>query len=395
VKAPAVKNMSAGQLIDAIELGEMIATGERDLRELDERSLQLRGKEGMLKRKREGEAVGIEEEEEHLGSSVEGSSAPRKAPPLLPAQKKARPEPTAGSEARLDAILKMGKREEERQAAISARIASGESHMEAWENERQARFQKDEDKRAAAIQERMLYGELLSEAEDNEREVARLEGRQWAKEENVRQKAIKEYLKSIASEEELEKERTRAEVQKKKSSDKKSEMADIWAKFMADKGGMHTPDDAEAITAVRDCIASDTSLTLYRRNVLTLLTQVPRGRYTTYKALSAAMHTLSQATNYKLDLIPGSILRELSPHRGISMSCARSVGSAMRNNPFAPLAPCHRVLAANGKIGGFGGDWGEEGRFVNEKRKLLAEEGVRFDGRGKVTGEPFEDFFVP
>jgi len=67
----------------------------------------------------------------------------------------------------------------------------------------------------------------------------------------------------------------------------------------------------------------------------------------------------------------------------------------MRNNPFAPLAPCHRVLAADRKIGGFGGDWGEEGRFANEKIKLLSAEGVRFDGLGKVIGEPFEDFYAP
>jgi len=64
----------------------------------------------------------------------------------------------------------------------------------------------------------------------------------------------------------------------------------------------------------------------------------------------------------------------------------------MRKNPFAPLVPCHRVLAADGKIGGFGGDWGEEGRFASEKLRLLRDEGLKFDGRGKVVGEPFVDF---
>ena len=47
----------------------------------------------------------------------------------------------------------------------------------------------------------------------------------------------------------------------------------------------------------------------------------------------------------------------------------RAVGGACGANPVPVLVPCHRVLAAHGKIGGFGGglDW---------KRKLLRREGV-------------------
>ncbi len=47
----------------------------------------------------------------------------------------------------------------------------------------------------------------------------------------------------------------------------------------------------------------------------------------------------------------------------------RAVGSACGANPIPVLVPCHRVLAANQKIGGFSGglDW---------KRTLLAREGV-------------------
>jgi methylated-DNA-[protein]-cysteine S-methyltransferase len=51
---------------------------------------------------------------------------------------------------------------------------------------------------------------------------------------------------------------------------------------------------------------------------------------------------------------------------------ARAVGSAMRNNPIPFAIPCHRVIAAGGKIGGYGG-----GRSAIElKRDLLAHEGV-------------------
>ena len=51
---------------------------------------------------------------------------------------------------------------------------------------------------------------------------------------------------------------------------------------------------------------------------------------------------------------------------------ARAVGSAMRNNPIPFVIPCHRVVAAGNKIGGYGG-----GRnAVALKRELLAREGV-------------------
>ncbi len=48
----------------------------------------------------------------------------------------------------------------------------------------------------------------------------------------------------------------------------------------------------------------------------------------------------------------------------------RAVGGACGANPVPVLIPCHRVLAANGKIGGFSGglDW---------KRDLLAREGIK------------------
>lgn len=47
----------------------------------------------------------------------------------------------------------------------------------------------------------------------------------------------------------------------------------------------------------------------------------------------------------------------------------RAVASACGKNPLPLLYPCHRVVASNGGIGGFG--WGLEA-----KRRLLAAEGV-------------------
>jgi O-6-methylguanine DNA methyltransferase len=49
----------------------------------------------------------------------------------------------------------------------------------------------------------------------------------------------------------------------------------------------------------------------------------------------------------------------------------RAVGGACGANPVPVLVPCHRVLAANKKLGGFSGglDW---------KRSLLKREGIKF-----------------
>ncbi|MBV9990695.1 MAG: methylated-DNA--[protein]-cysteine S-methyltransferase [Alphaproteobacteria bacterium] len=50
---------------------------------------------------------------------------------------------------------------------------------------------------------------------------------------------------------------------------------------------------------------------------------------------------------------------------------ARDVGQAMAKNPVPLIIPCHRVLAAGGKMGGFSAPGGTE-----TKRRMLALEGV-------------------
>ena len=54
---------------------------------------------------------------------------------------------------------------------------------------------------------------------------------------------------------------------------------------------------------------------------------------------------------------------------------ARAVGQALGFNPFAPIVPCHRVLAAHGKPGGFSGGWGPV-----TKLKMLSIEGAALGG---------------
>ena len=51
---------------------------------------------------------------------------------------------------------------------------------------------------------------------------------------------------------------------------------------------------------------------------------------------------------------------------------ARAVGEALGQNPFPIVVPCHRVLAAGGKVGGFSANGG-----IATKLRLLSIEGAR------------------
>ncbi len=61
--------------------------------------------------------------------------------------------------------------------------------------------------------------------------------------------------------------------------------------------------------------------------------------------------------------------------RALGCPDARDVGEAMGKNPVPVIIPCHRVLAAGGKPGGFSAPGG-----TATKEKLLALEGVYLDG---------------
>jgi methylated-DNA-[protein]-cysteine S-methyltransferase len=84
----------------------------------------------------------------------------------------------------------------------------------------------------------------------------------------------------------------------------------------------------------------------FPRRVYALLRELPYGATTTYGELAARLGE------------PGA---------------ARAVGRALGDNPFAPVVPCHRVLAAGGGSGGFSAAGG-----VRTKLRMLAIEGARF-----------------
>lgn len=90
------------------------------------------------------------------------------------------------------------------------------------------------------------------------------------------------------------------------------------------------------------------TLTPFRRSVLEALCRVPAGKVTTYKHLAAA----------------------------VDCGSPRAVGQALRNNPLAPVVPCHRVVATDGLPGGFMG--ATTGAKIEQKLQLLRDEGVTF-----------------
>jgi methylated-DNA-[protein]-cysteine S-methyltransferase len=64
----------------------------------------------------------------------------------------------------------------------------------------------------------------------------------------------------------------------------------------------------------------------------------------------------------------GALAKEV----GAGREAARDVGEAMAKNPAPLIIPCHRVLAAGGKIGGFSAPGGSR-----TKTRMLELEGVR------------------
>ena len=74
-----------------------------------------------------------------------------------------------------------------------------------------------------------------------------------------------------------------------------------------------------------------------------------------------------RAVGYGRTTTYGTLAKEL----GAGPEVARDVGQAMAKNPIPLIIPCHRVLAAGNKVGGFSAPGGS-----TSKVKMLALEGV-------------------
>lgn len=92
-------------------------------------------------------------------------------------------------------------------------------------------------------------------------------------------------------------------------------------------------------------------LTKFSARVLKQSCRIPQGKVDTYSGIAAKIG---------------------------STGAARAVGTALANNPFPLVIPCHRVVRADGSPGGFGGG-------IKMKKELLKKEGVVFDDKGRVA----------
>jgi methylated-DNA-[protein]-cysteine S-methyltransferase len=94
-----------------------------------------------------------------------------------------------------------------------------------------------------------------------------------------------------------------------------------------------------------------------------------------------AVYDATRAIGWGAVATYGEIARDVG-----SPGAARAVGHALSRNPIAVIIPCHRILAAGGKIGGFSAHGG-----AGAKARLLEIEGARL-GRGAAANP---DLFAP
>jgi methylated-DNA-[protein]-cysteine S-methyltransferase len=105
---------------------------------------------------------------------------------------------------------------------------------------------------------------------------------------------------------------------------------------------------------LRDAVIDDRAIPAFNRRVYAIVRQIPPGETKTY----------------------GEIAERLG-----DKSLARAVGQAMGENPTPIVMPCHRVLAAGGKNGGYkAGGFSAPGGAVTKLRLLTIE--------GAQPGEP-------
>jgi methylated-DNA-[protein]-cysteine S-methyltransferase len=102
--------------------------------------------------------------------------------------------------------------------------------------------------------------------------------------------------------------------------------------------------------ALRQNIDLSLAASLFQQKVLRKLLDVPRGAVVSYQALGVAA----------------------GAPKG-----ARAVGNAMHNNPVPIYVPCHRVIASDGGLGGYGGGTERKLQLLRSEGFLLGEGAVR------------------
>ncbi len=93
----------------------------------------------------------------------------------------------------------------------------------------------------------------------------------------------------------------------------------------------------------------------FNEKVYEVCRKIPRGRVSTYKSIAEALGTRAY----------------------------RAVGRALKDNPDPGATPCYRVLNSKGELYGFQGK--KTKMALDNKKKLLEEEGIEFNGDSAVN----------
>jgi methylated-DNA-[protein]-cysteine S-methyltransferase len=120
--------------------------------------------------------------------------------------------------------------------------------------------------------------------------------------------------------------------------------------------GAPTPDVVEAIAAVKRYFEGDeTDFSSFKLDL------------SEQDAFVKEIYAAARRVGWGHTTTYGSLAKEF----GAGPEAARDVGQAMAKNPIALFIPCHRVLAAGGKVGGFSAPGGSAAKI-----RMLELEGV-------------------
>lgn len=100
-------------------------------------------------------------------------------------------------------------------------------------------------------------------------------------------------------------------------------------------------------------VAMELNGTPFRMAVWRQLLEIPYGQTASYKDIAAAVQ---------------------------NSKAVRAVGGANHSNPISIIVPCHRVIAANGGLGGYGGEiWRKKWLLEHEKNNVQHSRGARWE----------------
>ena len=92
-----------------------------------------------------------------------------------------------------------------------------------------------------------------------------------------------------------------------------------------------------------------------QQKVLEMMEKIPRGKVTTYKLIGQKLGTKAY----------------------------RAIGTVVKNNPYAPRIPCHRVVKSDGTVGFYSGGG------TKTKIRMLRNEGIKIEGKRIVNFDKF------